>query len=202
MRRTWILGIVLSLILVLVSAAATLTLARNPGEVHHGSMGATTWFAPPNHPDMMVEAVDIQRSPVGPYDFLSITILPDVMVIVTDNDDLADFIDDLMFGGMPVTTRVQDEELEVWRKDKNLFAELTVEVEPVGKLSVMFEGIGSAKSEVETDELPGVTMTARWTGFNAFVTVVAHVGTSNECEQMTLGFMATQMRMTMTATSP
>ncbi|MDH5375906.1 MAG: hypothetical protein OEZ21_08840 [Candidatus Bathyarchaeota archaeon] len=45
-------------------------------------------------------------------------------------------------------------------------------------------------------------MTAKWTGFNAFVTVVAHVGTPNECEQMTLGLIATQMRMTLTATSP
>ncbi len=202
MRRIWILGIVLSLVLVLVSAAAALTLARPSGEIHYGSMGGTTWFAPPDHPNMMIEALDIQRSPFGPYDLLGINILPDVMVMITDNEDVADFLDDEMFGGMPVTTRVQDEELEVWRKDKTLFAELTAEVDPVGQLSIMFEGIGNVKSDIETEEMPGITISVRWTGLNAFVTVVAHVGTQNECEQMTLGFIATQVRMTVTATSP
>ncbi len=203
MRRMKILGIFLSLVLVLVSGAIIQALAKpKPSEVHYGSMGMTTWFSPPDHPDMMIEALDIKRSPFGPYDFLSITILPNVTVIITDNNDAADFIDDVMGGGMPITTRVQDDDLEVWRKGKTLFAELNVEDGPVGNLSIVFKGIGGAESGTETEEMPGVTMTARYIGFYAFVTVVAHVGTPDECEQMTLGVVATQMRMTLTVTSP
>lgn len=203
MRRIKILGIFLSLVLVLVSGAIIQALAKpKPSEVHYGSMGMTTWFSPPDHPDMMIEALDIKRSPFGPYDFLSITILPNVTVIITDNNDAADFIDDVMGGGMPITTRVQDDDLEVWRKGKTLFAELNVEDGPVGNLSIVFKGIGGAESDTETEEMPGVTMTARYMGFYAFVTVVAHVGTPDECEQMTLGVVATQMRMTLTVTSP
>jgi len=203
MRRIKILGIFLSLVLGLVSGGTIQALAKlEPSEVHCGSMGMTTWFSPPDHPDMMIEALDIKQSPFGPYDFLSITILPDVMVVITDNNDMADFIDTVMAGGMPVTTRVQDDDLEVWRRGKSLFAELTVEDGPVGNLSIVFGGIGGAESGTETEEMPGVTMTAKYMGFYAFVNVVAHVGTPAECEQMTLGVVLTQMRMTLTVTPP
>ncbi len=201
MKRIKILGIFLSLVLALVLASSIQALAKlKPSEVHYGSMGMTTWFSPPDHPDMMIEVLDIKRSPFGPYDFLSITIFPNVTVIITDNNDIADFIDDVMGGGMNITTRVQDDELEVWRKGKTLFAELTMADGPVDNLSIVFKGIGGAESGTETEEMPGVTMTAKYMGFYAFVTVVAHVGTPAECEQMTLGVLATQMRMILTVT--
>lgn len=205
MRRIQILGIVLTLFLVLVSATSTPALAKRDNNlygVHYGSIGTTTLINLPDHGPMTIEAMNIERSPFGPYDFLGLMMMPDIMVMITDNDDFADFIDDVMFGGFPVTIRVQDNELEVWRKGKNLFAELKYSLSPIGNLSIVFEGFGGAKHGTETEEIPGtdLVMTAKFMGFNAFITILAHVGTPAQCELITLGLVGTHVRWTITET--
>ena len=211
MRRIQILGTILTLSLVLVSATATI--ANPEGEVHKGRMGETTWFSLPEHPDMMIFAMDIRKSPFGPYEFMEISIFPDVIVPITDNQDLADWLD-TVFGVPGLTIVVEDHELEVRTTDwRQLSAELTVKVESllipgltVEPLSVVFDGErGSnrlAKSGTETMEIPGTghTMTASMQGFNAFVTVVLYEGTELELTQMTLGMYASWMRFSIAPT--
>ncbi len=211
MKRRQVLRTVLALFVVLASATATPALAKPNDDVHYGSMGETMLFIQ-DHPLMAIEVMDIKRSPVGPYDCLIIMMMPDVMILVTDNEDFGEFIDDA-FGVpefMDSYILVDDAQLEVWRRGKTLFAELTVNVtvEPpmvpqeltVDPLSIVFEGFGGAKSGTITEEIPGTELEiiVKYMGFNAFVTIVAHMGTDWECEWKTLGFAYTQVRWTIT----
>ena len=173
MRRIQVLGVALTLFLVLVSAAATPAIAQ-PQMVFVGSFGG----APvPVHEGMMVEFLDFRESPCGRADMLMISIMMDDVEVpvcaVTDNEDLGDLLDE-MFGGMVPIIVVEDEELEVWRKGRTMFAELKVPAGPIHPVSAEIKGCsGKPEKGMESETMPnGWEMTMTYIGYEAAVSFV------------------------------
>lgn len=173
MRRIQVLGIILALFLVLVSVTATPALAQ-PKLVFVGSFGG----APvPEHDGMMVEFLDFRESPCGRADVLMVSIMVDEEEVpvcaVTDNEDFAALLDE-MFGGMVPVVVVEDEELEVWRKGRTMFAELTVQAEDVHPVSAEIKGCsGKPEKGMESETMPsGAEMTMTYIAYEAVVSFV------------------------------
>jgi len=169
MRRITVLGIALTLFLVIVSATATPTLAQ-PQTVFVGSFGGASV---PGHGDMMVEFLDFRKSPCGRADMLMISIIVDGEVpvcAVTDNEDLGDLLDE-MFGGMVPIIVVEDDELEVWRKGRTMFADLTVPAGDIHPVSAEFKGCsGKPEKGMESETMPnGWEMTMTYISYEAIV---------------------------------
>lgn len=193
MRRNF-LGIALALFLVIVPLNATPAFAKpSPSEVHYGCLGGG--MISTMGMQGMIEVINVERSPYGPYDFMMMMIGPTV-ICVTDNADVVDDFEALMEGmGMPPITVVDDEDLEVWRRGKKVLAQTTEEV--LGyPFYIEFRGIGGAETGMESMDNPnGWTMEASFTGFYAFVNVPAW-------EYTGVGQIAMRMRMTITYTPP
>jgi len=173
MRKTLVLGIVLVLSLSLVAATTTLAFA-DAKLVLVGSFGG----APvPGHDDVMVEFLDFRRSPYGKADCMMLSVLVDgeewPILAATDNEELAELLD-WMFGGMVPVVVVADDELEVWRRGRTLYAELTVQVGDVHPVYAEFKGCsGAAVRMVESETIPGLCeMTLSAITLDAVVTYV------------------------------
>lgn len=168
-----VLGIVLVLSLSLVAATTTLAFA-DAKLVLVGSFGG----APvPGHDDVMVEFLDFRRSPYGKADCMMLSVLVDgeewPILAATDNEELAELLD-WMFGGMVPVVVVADDELEVWRRGRTLYAELTVQVGDVHPVYAEFKGCsGAAVRMVESETIPGLCeMTLSAITLDAVVTYV------------------------------
>jgi hypothetical protein len=173
MRRIPVLGIALTLFLVLVSAAATPALAK-PKMVFVGSFGGAPVLV---HEGMMVEFMDFRESPCGRADMLMISIMVNEEEVpvcaVTDNEDLGYLLDEMFAGMVPIIV-VEDDELEVWRKGRTLFAELTVEAGPIHPVYAEFKGCsGKPEKGMESETMPnGWEMTMTYIGYEAAVSFV------------------------------
>jgi len=165
MRRVQILGLILALFLVLVPGTATPALAQ-PELVFVGSVG----IAPvPGHDGLMiVEFLDIKRSPVGRADALTLsTMAEEPVAAVTDNEEFAFFLEAM---GFPVVV-VEDEELEVWMEGRTMYAELTVSAGPLHPIYAEFKGCyGKPIKGEESGPMPGgAWMTMTYIGYEAVV---------------------------------
>jgi len=194
MRKTLVLGIVLTLSLSLVAASTALAVA-DAKLVLVGSFGG----APvPGHDDVMVEFLDFTRSPYGKADCMMLSVLVDgeemPILAVTDNDELAELLD-WMFAGMVPIVVVADDELEVWRRGRTLYAELTVQVGDVHPVYAEFKGSSGAPVRmVESEIMPGLfEMTLSAITLDAVVTYVC-----GEDMVQTVGMVGPQFLLTVT----
>lgn len=171
MRRITYLAMVPLMLVVLISTYATPTLAE-PTLVFVGSFGG----APvPGHDGlMMVEFLDFRRSPAGRADVLMLSEIVDgvevPVAVVTDNEEFADGMDEMFAGMVPIVV-VEDDELEVWMKGRTMFAELTVEAEPIHPIYAEIKGCsGKPMKGEESETMPdGSTMTMTYIGYEAVV---------------------------------
>lgn len=192
-----------AVIVLAVTTVASFARPKADGVTYwYGSFGQA-YIAPPEHPNMMVEVFCFKRSPFGPLDMLIVYIWSNVTDTfvptkgVTDNVECA-ILTDEMFAGIPSwlgAELVEGDELEVWRRGKRLFADLTVNVPPdIPPSYIEFQGCGGAIHGTETLPFPsGYTLTVRYKGFNAFVFFVCHQW---GCEWPAGGFFAQHAYMT------
>lgn len=206
MNKTKTLGIVLTLFLILIQVTIIPVFAKpSPKKVHNGSMGSSSYIIIPDEMTMMIEAINIERSPYGPYDFIMVYKFDDDGTLVNmngyiDNDDdnlLEEF--DNMMPYMPID-KVDDEDLEIWRKGKKVFVQTTDDLlHPVDLLPINFymefEGYGGAETGTESYNQDGWTWEIRLTSFDAFVYIPMY-------EYSGEGEVATRMCMTITPPSP
>ena len=188
MQRMKTLGIVLALSLLVVPITPVLA-RKDPSTIHYGCLGMTmgTFMGQ----TFMIEAINIERSPIGPYDFM-VMMMGVEMYAYTDNLAMVPIFEELMENmGMPDIEVVDDEELEVCQRGKRVIVELNTG--PYTGLSVEFKGISGAEKGVEsfTNPTNGWMMEAKFIGFYAFVNVLIF-------EYIGVGQVATQMRMTIT----
>lgn len=189
-----VLGIVLILSLSLVAASTALAVA-DAKLVFVGSFGG----APvPGHDDVMVEFLDFRRSPYGKADCMMLSVLVDgeewPILAVTDNEELAELLDWVFLEMVPVEV-VAEDELEVWRRGRTLYAELTVQVGDVHPVYAEFKGCsGAAVRMVESETMPGVyEMTLSAITLDAVVTYVC-----GEDMVQTVGMVGPQFLWTVT----
>ncbi len=145
---------------------------------------------------MAVEVIDFRRTPFGWVDCLILYLMVDgqdvPLMVITDNQDFADLLDTMI--GMPFTIVVDDDELEVWRIGRRLYAELTTEDLPISPLYMEFKGwSGGPEFESGSEEFPtGYTSTMEMMYFYADVTVDCH---GIDCVITTIGMVSPHIIM-------
>lgn len=140
--------VVMMLLLSLVSFTV-LPVYADPSLVLVGSVGMAMVL----HENLVVEFVDFSRSPYGRADLMEVLTVDEIPVIcVTDNAELAILLDDL-YGGMVPIIVVSDDELEVWRIGRTLYAELTVQAGDMHPICAEIEGV-TGKPMKESVSMP------------------------------------------------
>jgi len=191
MRKMLFLGLLFTLCSILVSSNL-MSVTAESGMVFVGSVGGAPVI---EHPGMTVEFLDFRSSPCGRADAIMVSMLIDSMEVpilaVTDNAEFGALLGQLFGGQVPVET-VEEEELEVWRHGRTLFAELTVKVGDLHPVYAEFKGSSGAPIfGEESVALPGYELTMKYIAFYAIATFKSG---GSQCQQ-TIGIMGPQFLM-------